>query len=349
MDPLPIPLLFPRLDPLSRLPDLLLFPRLDPLSRLPDLLRERLKLLIDPRDPLLDPLDDASVPLLSKRLIALLHPLGPRQNPASLCLAPPLPPVLPLQVSGPIRLRAEVDIGLAAQLRRLLQVPGPLRHVPPLGQAAVIDPLPVTGPLQRPIRLPLPTPCGCPPATPGAPPPWIFVLRPSPGPPRCAAGTTAPGCARCHRWPAPRTSGARGGSPRLRDGPPACRAAAPLRSSARRTRRPVPAAVPRSVPWEARTGLPGTAARWPARTRPPPPNTSAGHSRPTPAYARSRGAPVPPGPARSAPRARCNRPWPPPTAHRHGNRRSFLDEKPPPTISLRLRSAHAMFLGEKHV
>ena len=49
-----------------------------------------------------------------------------------------------------------MDIGLAAQLRRLLQVPGPLRHVPPLGQAAVIDPLPVTGPLQRPIRLPLP-------------------------------------------------------------------------------------------------------------------------------------------------------------------------------------------------
>ena len=75
------------------------------------------------------------------------------------CPAPPgrpaaktpllLPLALPLQVSGPISLRAEVDIGLATQLRRLLQVSGPLRLVSPLGQTAPVDPPPLARPLPR--------------------------------------------------------------------------------------------------------------------------------------------------------------------------------------------------------
>ena len=42
-----------------------------------------------------------------------------------------------------------MDVGSRLQLSRPLEVSGPSRHVPPLGQAAVIDPLPATRPLQR--------------------------------------------------------------------------------------------------------------------------------------------------------------------------------------------------------
>ncbi len=98
-----------------------MYPLLDPLSRLPDLLRERLEFLIDPRDPLLDPLDEA-VPLLDQRLVVLLHPFGLLMDKRFR---------LPRQLSE--CLRPKMNIGFAAQLGRKLQVPGPLRHVPPLG------------------------------------------------------------------------------------------------------------------------------------------------------------------------------------------------------------------------
>ena len=57
-------------------------------------------------------------------------------------------------------------------------------------------------------------------------------------------------------WPAPRTSGARGGFLRsgCPDGSPAYRAAVPRPSAARRSMRQPPAARPRSAPWARRTG-----------------------------------------------------------------------------------------------
>ena len=39
----------------------------------------------------------------------------------------------------PVSLRAKMDVWLPAQLSRPLEVSGPLRHVPPLGQAAPVD------------------------------------------------------------------------------------------------------------------------------------------------------------------------------------------------------------------
>ena len=116
MDPLPVPLLFPLLDPLSHHSYLL---------------QKLLKLPIDRRNPLLDPIDEA-VPLLPKRLIVLLYPFGPLQNPAGLRLSPgsSFSPARLLQITGPIRLRAEVDVRLPAQLRRPLQISGSLRLVP---------------------------------------------------------------------------------------------------------------------------------------------------------------------------------------------------------------------------
>ena len=110
MDPLPVPLLFPLLDPISHHSYLL---------------QKLLKLPIDRRDLLLDPIDEP-IPLLPKRLIVFLHPLGPSQNPADLRLSPgsSFSPPRPLQVPGPIRLRAEVDVRLPAQLRRTLQISG---------------------------------------------------------------------------------------------------------------------------------------------------------------------------------------------------------------------------------
>ena len=47
--------------------------------------------------------------------------------------------------------RAEVDIRLPAQLHRPLQVPGPVRFLPPLRQAAPVDLLPMARPLKRQI------------------------------------------------------------------------------------------------------------------------------------------------------------------------------------------------------
>ena len=52
--------------------------------------------------------------------------------------------------------RAEMDIRLPAQLRRPLQVPGPVRFLPPGRQAAPVDLLPMARLLQRPIRRLLP-------------------------------------------------------------------------------------------------------------------------------------------------------------------------------------------------
>ena len=49
-----------------------------------------------------------------------------------------------------------MNIRLPAQLGRPLQVSRPIRFLPPLGQAAVIDPLPTSRPLQRPVRFSLP-------------------------------------------------------------------------------------------------------------------------------------------------------------------------------------------------
>ena len=49
-----------------------------------------------------------------------------------------------------------MDVRLPAQLRRPLQVPVSIRLVPPLGQAAPVDPLGPARPLERSVRLLLP-------------------------------------------------------------------------------------------------------------------------------------------------------------------------------------------------
>ena len=49
-----------------------------------------------------------------------------------------------------------MDVRLPAQLRRPLQVSGPVRFVPQIGQAAPVDPLGPARPLQRPVRRLLP-------------------------------------------------------------------------------------------------------------------------------------------------------------------------------------------------
>ena len=49
-----------------------------------------------------------------------------------------------------------MDVRLPAQLRRPLQVPGPVRFVSQIGQAAPVDPLGPARPLQRPVRRLLP-------------------------------------------------------------------------------------------------------------------------------------------------------------------------------------------------
>ena len=49
-----------------------------------------------------------------------------------------------------------MDVRLPAQLRRPLQVSGPVRFVPQIGQAAVVDALPPARPLERPVRRLLP-------------------------------------------------------------------------------------------------------------------------------------------------------------------------------------------------
>ena len=49
-----------------------------------------------------------------------------------------------------------MDVRLPAQLRRPLQVSGPVGFVPQIGQAAVVDALPSARPLQRPVRRLLP-------------------------------------------------------------------------------------------------------------------------------------------------------------------------------------------------
>ena len=49
-----------------------------------------------------------------------------------------------------------MDVRLPAQLRRPLQVPGPVCFVSQIGQAAPVDPLGPARPLQRPVRRLLP-------------------------------------------------------------------------------------------------------------------------------------------------------------------------------------------------
>ena len=49
-----------------------------------------------------------------------------------------------------------MDVRLPAQLRRPLQVSGPVGFVPQIGQAAPVDPLGPARPLQRPVRRLLP-------------------------------------------------------------------------------------------------------------------------------------------------------------------------------------------------
>ena len=49
-----------------------------------------------------------------------------------------------------------MDVRLPAQLRRPLQVSGPVRFVPQIGQAAPVDPLGPARPLERPVRRLLP-------------------------------------------------------------------------------------------------------------------------------------------------------------------------------------------------
>ena len=51
-----------------------------------------------------------------------------------------------------------MDVRLPAQLRRPLQVPGPVCFVSQIGQAAPVDPLGPARPLQRPVRRLLPRP-----------------------------------------------------------------------------------------------------------------------------------------------------------------------------------------------
>ena len=79
----------------------------------------------------------------------------------------------------------------------------------------------------------------------------------------------------------------------------------PLRAG--QSARPLPAAGTRSTLWVRRTGPRCRAAHWRARARPPPPSIFRGRPRPSPACGRARCVLVPPGPARSAPRARCTR------------------------------------------
>ena len=63
-----------------------------------------------------------------------------------------------------------MDVRLPAQLRSPLQVSGPVRFVPQIGQAAPVDPLGPARPLQRPVRRLLPRLTG--------------LLQPVPGLPR---------------------------------------------------------------------------------------------------------------------------------------------------------------------
>ncbi len=96
-------------------------PIVDPVFHLKNRLPERLNPPIEPRDPLLELLNMA-VPLLDHRLIVLLHPLGLLMNKRFR---------LPRQLSE--CLRPKMNIGLAAQLGRSLQVAGSLRRIAPLG------------------------------------------------------------------------------------------------------------------------------------------------------------------------------------------------------------------------
>ena len=56
----------------------------------------------------------------------------------------------------PVPLRAKMDVRLPAEVRRPLQVSGPVRFVPQIGQAAPVDPLGPARPLKRPVRRLLP-------------------------------------------------------------------------------------------------------------------------------------------------------------------------------------------------
>ena len=175
-----------------------------------------------------------------------------------------------------------MDVRLPAQLRRPLQVPGPVCFVSQIGQAAPVDPLGPARPLQRPVRRLLPRLAGLLQPVPGLGLPRLPRPPPSPGPVGCSAGTTARRCARSRHGPARRTSDAHGDFLRScrPGGSPAYRAAAPRPSAARRSARQPPAARPRSAPWARRTGSRCTACRWRARARPPPPSTLRGRPRP---------------------------------------------------------------------
>ena len=191
-----------------------------------------------------------------------------------------------------------------------------------------------------------PTPRGSAPASPRPSLPAISAPRPSPAPSRCSAGTTAPRCARSRHGPARRTSGAREDFLRspLRGGWPAYRAAALRRSAARRSARLPPAAVARSTPWAGRTAPRCTAARWRVRSGLPPPSIFRARPAPTPACFRTLCVPVPPGPSRSGPRARCNRSWRGLTALRSGSRNLLLGDTPPRLHAPRFRSEAHRFI-----
>ena len=215
-----------------------------------------------------------------------------------------------------------MDVRLPAQLRRPLQVPGPVCFVSQIGQAAPVDPLGPARPLQRPVRRLLPRLTGLLQPVPGLGlprlprPPLLRGLR------VVALEPLLPAALDPVMAPL--------GKHQVRVGVLSVR---PAPVDGQRIRQPLLGAHPFG---ELACKLPpiGLAELLGKReldlaVQPAvgafvlvrrPPSTLRGRPRPTPACSRALCVPVPRRPSRSAPRARCNRSWRGPTARRRGNR-----------------------------
>ena len=215
-----------------------------------------------------------------------------------------------------------MDVRLPAQLRRPLQVSGPVRFVPQIGQAAPVDPLGPARPLQRPVRRLLPRLAGLLQPVPGLgrprlPRPALFrglrIVALEPLLPASLDPVIAPLGEHQMRMGIFSVRAAPGGSP-------AYRAAAPARQPLGEARGSLPPLVLVQLLGQGELDLavqPAVGALVLVRRLPV---FSRRRPRPTPACFRALCVPVPRRPSRNAPRARCTGSWRGPTARLRGNR-----------------------------